>query len=98
MPTINLGKPKHRDRTINKVKYQNVYQSKAWRNLRALKFANNPLCELCLLKGKVTQTEEVHHIIPFDVNPDLAYDYDNLMSLCSECHSKIHKTLIHDRK
>lgn len=96
MPTISLGKRKPRERTINKNMYQNVYQDKRWVRVRALKFSNNPLCELCLLKGIVTVTQEIHHIIPIDVyNLDeyLAFDIDNLQSLCTKCHAEIHKEL-----
>ncbi len=95
-PTINLGKSNKRKRTVNKQLYQGVYQDKRWSRVRAVKFSDNPLCEQCLLKGIVTITQEVHHIIPIDVyhlDEELAFDIDNLMSLCNECHSKIHLEL-----
>ena len=98
MPTINLGR-KTRKVTINKTLYQSVYQSKRWKRLRAEKFKNNPVCELCERKGITKQTEEIHHIKPFEVgaSPDeleaLAYDYGNLISLCTECHHKEHQKL-----
>lgn len=47
----------------------------------------------------VTPASEVHHKIPFDqgVTPgqidDLAFNYDNLQSLCIPCHSEIHDEL-----
>jgi len=66
--------------------------------LRSAKFRENPLCENCLAKNPsvVRQTQEVHHIMPIDINnPDeaLIFDYDNLKSLCNECHSIIHGKL-----
>jgi len=96
MPTIELGRHKKRERTINKTMYQKVYQDKRWIRVRTLKFKNNPLCELCLLEGRVTPTEEVHHIIPIDVydlDEELAFDIDNLQSLCVQCHKKVHQTI-----
>lgn len=62
--------------------------------LRAEKMRTSPLCERCRAEGKTVPTQHIHHIVPFDVNaPDLearAFDYDNLISLCVECHSKEH--------
>lgn len=100
MPTINLPRQKKRDITVSKRSYQKIYQDSAWFRLRRRKLKNNPLCEICETNGKVVQTQEVHHIIPFDYGIDeedkkrLAFDYDNLMSLCIECHKSEHKKLI----
>ncbi len=94
MPTINLGKQKQRERTVNKELYQDIYQDPRWRKLRAAKLAENPLCEICEKKGKTVLTQEVHHIRPFQTGttPEeieiLAFDWDNLQSLCVECHKK----------
>ena len=95
MPTINLPKHKARDKTYNKSALQFFYQDRRWKRLRLLKFKNDPLCEKCLSKTPpvVRQTEEIHHIVPIDIrNPDesLIFDYDNLQSLCNECHKLIH--------
>ncbi|MGJ1015447.1 HNH endonuclease [Bacteroides salyersiae] len=46
----------------------------------------------------VTPAEDIHHIVSFMSvdNPDqrifLAYDFDNLMSLCKKCHQNIHNS------
>ena len=96
MPTIKL--PNKRKRTfngINKGLYQKVYQDRRWKRLRAAKKRNNSLCEHCLARGIIKQMDEVHHIIPFDINDyeRLAFDYDNLVSLCVECHRAAHRKL-----
>ena len=88
-------KPKIRNNTPNRINRQKVYQSAKWKRLRDSKLMLNPLCELCLLEGKVTPAEDVHHIIsPFKFNGEekdkYAYDFCNLMSLCKKCHSNIH--------
>ena len=93
MATINLGGKKKRDRTYNKTAYQKVYQDKRWKRLRKAKLRNNPLCEECEKEGRVSITEEIHHIRTFDIDGNyerLAFDYDNLMCLCKECHYKKH--------
>lgn len=54
----------------------------------------HPLCEECLKKGKVTPAEDIHHIqSPFkygQINWNLLVSWDNLESLCKECHGNIH--------
>lgn len=98
MPTINLNKRKPRERTYNKAAYQDVYNTPRWKALRLYKVKNNPLCEECLKRGVIKQVEEVHHIVPIDIDnfsEELAYGYDNLISLCIECHKEAHKKLNH---
>ena len=76
---------------------QAVYNTPRWKNLRTLKIQEQPLCEMCLKSGRVKPAEQVHHIkspfvrgISAEEKERRAYDYDNLMSLCVDCHIKIH--------
>lgn len=94
MPTIKLPKSR-RQPTYNKAQYQKVYNTPHWKRLRAEKVSCNPVCEVCAAKGITRQVEEVHHIKPFEIDNDLslAYDYDNLISLCVECHKEAHEQL-----
>lgn len=56
----------------------------------------NPLCEECEERGRITPVDDVHHIVSFMSTDDplerlrLAFDFDNLMSLCDGCHAKKH--------
>lgn len=55
-----------------------------------------PLCELCLAKGIVTSAIDIHHIDSFMNYTDTkrltkAFDFNNLMSICKECHAKEHR-------
>jgi 5-methylcytosine-specific restriction protein A len=102
MPTITLMKKRPREVTVNKAAYQAIYNTKRWKSLRNAKVIESPVCEECAKKGLTRQVQEVHHIIPFDINgidKELAYDWDNLISLCIECHkeahAKLHKPLSH---
>lgn len=76
--------------------YNKLINSYKWQLLRRKKFLANPLCEECAAHGRVTPTEEVHHIVPVESGKDeaemrrLAYDYDNLRSLCKACHAAEH--------
>lgn len=40
--------------------------------------------------GKKVSAKVVHHIKDADLYPELAYDDDNLISLCIGCHNKRH--------
>ena len=93
MPIINLGKSRKRVANLHKREGQKTYQHKLWKSMRAEKFAYNPVCERCAAAGLTVPTEEVHHKVPIDVCPDLAFDWENLESLCLECHNIRHKEL-----
>ena len=73
---------------------QKAYQNKHWRSLRDLYIKEHPVCADCLGKGKVTPATSIHHIkSPFkngEVNMTLLLDYNNLVSLCTECHGIRH--------
>jgi len=99
MPTIKLPKKKPREVTYNKQAYQWIYNTPIWKRLRAEKFKANPVCEHCEKEGRVSITEEVHHRIPFEImssreqQQEVAYDRDNLVSLCMDCHKEAHRLL-----
>lgn len=47
------------------------------------------LCELCIREGTINSRNlEVHHIVPIEEEPELAYDNENLICLCSMHHKK----------
>lgn len=79
--------------------YRKLLNCYRWQQLRRKKFTANPVCEACAAAGRVTPTEEVHHIIPVESGATeaemkkLAYDYNNLQSLCKACHSAIHQRI-----
>lgn len=68
----------------------NFYQSKAWRDLRALKLSRDPLCERCERNGVSQIAEVVHHVKPVETSPELALDVDNTESVCKRCHNRAH--------
>ena len=99
MPTIYRPKTSHQEQK-NDSQYdaerRKIYNSERWRRLRAMKFAISPLCEMCEKDGRVVPAEDIHHIVSFmDVtDPEqrylLAYDLNNLMSLCKRHHQAVH--------
>lgn len=97
MPTIyKPKKAKKKEKKLYEEERRKIYKSTRWRKLRALKIAEQPLCEMCLAEGKTTIAEDVHHIQSFMSTDDkvlriaLAYDYENLMSICKTHHQMIH--------
>lgn len=58
-----------------------------WRKVRARYVTSHPLCEQCHKKGRLTPTQEVHHILPLSRGG--THDFSNLMALCKPCHSRI---------
>ena len=71
---------------------RHIYKSKKWKTIRNEYIAEHPQCECC---GETAT--QVHHIKPFSQGKSkheiekLAYDRDNLMSLCKHCHKHKHK-------
>lgn len=90
-------KKKKKKSPSKELSHKLVYNRDKWRKLRNYKLQQNPLCEVCLENGKVTAATEVHHITSFMQGTTnlqiefLGFDYNNLMSLCTECHLNKHK-------
>lgn len=76
-------------------RYRKFYKSNQWSIIRnyVLK-RDNYLCRECIKAGKVTICSTVHHIIEIKSDFSKALDTDNLITLCHECHNKIHKRFI----
>ena len=75
---------------------QSIYNTTIWKNLRSAYLQQHPLCEVCLQDDKINPAVEVHHIKPISSGKDewqmrdIAYDSNNLLALCQDCHHKIH--------
>ena len=73
-----------------------IYKSKEWKESRIRYLRYHPLCEECEAKGIVRSAQCVHHRIPIESATTmkemkrLAFDWNNLQSLCIPCHSRIH--------
>ena len=50
--------------------------------------SSDPVCKACLQSNKVTPAHHVDHIVPHKGDISIFKDFDNLQSLCLECHSK----------
>lgn len=75
---------------------QKVYNTRRWRNLRAGYLIQHPICEICLKNDRITPSIDVHHRDSFTNYDGLmrlqkAYDAENLVALCKQCHAELHK-------
>lgn len=66
---------------MDKEKIRNDFNN----NFRKIYIKNHPYCEYC---GNDIEAKHVHHIIPIASGGDNRES--NLISLCLECHGKIH--------
>ena len=96
MPTLkkfNNPRLQKREMTDSKKKSQEIYNTNRWQKLRKAKLMANPVCEIC---GKELATQ-VHHKDSFLKyenilkRKEVAYNFDNLQSLCEWCHIKLHR-------
>lgn len=72
-----------------------VYNSAIWRTMRKAKLMRDPLCECCVFFGRTAMATDVHHLDSFTGHEGadrlaVAYDVDNLMSVCKWCHWQFH--------
>ncbi len=67
------------------------YLTTKWKRKRATILKRDHYqCQDCKRYGRTREATEVHHIKHLEDCPELAYDNDNLISLCSACHRKRH--------
>lgn len=96
MPTIMKKKTTRYETHGKAAEIRKIYNTTQWRKLRAAYLLEHPLCEDCLDRDEVREAVEVHHVRPISTGYDtdqmktIAYDADNLVALCAECHHKRH--------
>ncbi len=73
------------------------YHTAAWKRARqAALMRDHGMCCDCMDRFRAgygirpRRADMVHHIIPLEERPDLAYRLDNLRSLCNQCHNERH--------
>ena len=89
--------------------YRRIITGKRWQELRGMKMLKNEIdnggfCEQCVKNyfiggPRPRKATEVHHIVPIESASTreemeaLAYDENNLMALCRQCHHEAHRLL-----
>ena len=80
-----VHQPQERDR--RNVDVRRWYRTTRWRQLRARKFAAQPLCVDCLAEGVYELWTDLDHIEPHRGDPVLFWAEWNVEGRCHRCHS-----------
>jgi len=75
---------------VSEVRGKRLGYGGSWTRLSLKLRQNNPLCQRC----GIAPSDEVHHIVPLEVNPALKMDPRNLMVCCRACHEELEKTTL----
>lgn len=67
-----------------------MYQSAAWKRIRAVQLSRQPLCQGCNVRGHISAASHVDHVFPWRAIGAHAFTRNIMQSLCPQCHS--HKT------
>jgi len=69
----------------------NFYKTAKWKSKRENVLRRDEyMCRECRRYGRTTPATTVHHILPLEQRPDLKLNSQNLISLCEQCHNKMH--------
>ena len=68
-----------------------IIYSRQWKNCKSAYLDDNPICQRCIYHNNVSKNSvinlSVHHIRMRNKYKDLAFDHDNLLTLCNACHN-----------
>lgn len=64
-----------------------MYDSAQWQRTRQRVLSSQPLCQACLLEGRVSPAEEIDHVFPWRQIGLDAFYVNLFQSLCHEHHS-----------
>lgn len=75
--------------------FQKFYKTARWKAAREHVLKRDMyLCQHCLREGKIVPGNTVHHIrelTPLTVEvPEIAIGEENLITLCRDCHARVH--------
>lgn len=92
--TFDCGqKPKRVKAATDEVSVRNKYR---WQKVRKrVNERDHYMCRTCFARGVInTVGLETHHIVPLVEDADLAYEDDNLITLCVEHHKEADRGVI----
>jgi len=69
-----------------------LYQTPLWRAIRTTQISKQPLCQACLIDGKVEPAKHIDHVFPWKAYGEQAFSQNIFQSLCHAHHS--HKTAL----
>lgn len=87
-------------RRLEKDDHRRIYKTRLWEKCRKtvrLRYSDYDIWLLAVGVQRVCVKPYIHHIIPRDEDPDLAFDLDNLITVTKESHEQIHQWYKTDR-
>jgi 5-methylcytosine-specific restriction endonuclease McrA len=72
---------------------QRIRSTARWQRITDRFKREHPLCcdpfDTHSKEQRVEEVSQTHHILSVDQRPDLAYDWENLAPVCTECHGRL---------
>ncbi|MBQ5767827.1 MAG: HNH endonuclease [Clostridiales bacterium] len=73
------------------------YNTKRWKTIsESVKRRDEYMCQICKRYGRKREATHVHHIMPLEFYPEYRTAGWNLISLCRECHNRMHDRDTHE--
>lgn len=92
--TDNAQKRKRKEFDLQRssLSHRRIYSSLRWRALRLMFIRQHPFCQMesvCVQRtGHAAPSTDVHHVVGVQEDMSRAFDWDNLVAACHECHSQ----------
>lgn len=71
-----------------------LYNSTVWKRIKASAQSQHPICQSCILQGRVAQTETIDHVFPHRQD-ERRFVVNLYQGLCIPCHTQ--KTKLENR-
>jgi hypothetical protein len=78
--------------TEDRKQFNSMYQSAFWKQKRKTQLSIQPLCQACLVEGRVGIAQHIDHVFAWKAIGKQAFTNNLFQSLCAEHHS--HKTAL----
>lgn len=73
--------------TKDRVAFNKPYKTRAWEVIRTKQLTAQPLCQCCLLSGRITSANHVDHLFAWSQLDPSAFRINAFQSLCINCHA-----------
>ena len=73
--------------TNDRVLFNKPYKTRAWEVIRTKQLTIQPLCQCCLLNGRITSADHVDHLFAWNQLSPSAFKLNIFQSLCAAHHS-----------
>jgi 5-methylcytosine-specific restriction endonuclease McrA len=64
-----------------------IYSTPVWKSIRNRQLSTQPLCQSCLITGRVVSANTVDHVFAWQKHGKQSFTQNLFQSLCHDCHS-----------